>query len=122
VALPSDPGMPLEPITVAAPHADAPELAIYPEETVKMRGRLMRSFGTLGRVELHDGIVLTRAGSGTPIAWCAYAGNPAMTIATAEGVCLFDRDGDKMFDTMAVMNRPELGYMQMGPFPYMAQY
>ncbi len=126
VALPSDPGMPpgmpMDPITVAAPRSDAPEIAIHPEETVKMRGRLMRSFGSLGRVELHDGIILTRAGSGTPTAWCAYAGNPAMTIATAEGVCLFDRDGDRMFDTMAVLNRPELGYMQMGPFPYMAQY
>ena len=86
-----------------------------------MRGGFLRTFGTLGRVEIRDGIVLTRAGNDTPAAWCAYAGNPAMQILTAEGVCFFDRDGDRLFETLAVLGHPDLGYMQMGPFPYMAR-
>lgn len=113
VVLPTAPPAVLDPSRAAAVTTVLPQV-----RAIRMRGRLYRSFGELGRVEIADGLRLQATGTGTPTAWCAALGTPRLTIVTAQGVCFYDRNGDQLLDTMAIVGRPELGYMELGPFPY----
>ena len=72
----------------------------------------------MGRVEIDDGLELTASGAGSPTAWCAFVGNPRLSIPTAKGICFYDRNGDQLLETMAIIGQPELGYMELGPFTY----
>src|SRR3546814_15602071 len=68
-------------IPAAVPAAVPPAVPAV-SERIRMHGRLFRSFGALGRLEVDDGIVLTRTSTGTgvddPAAWCTYDDNPAL--------------------------------------------
>jgi len=101
----------------ATPPVMIPVAAPIPR-AIRLRGRLYRSFGDLGRVSTDDGLVLTESGTGSPTAWCAFDGNPRLSIVTAKGICFYDRDGDDLLETLAIMGQPELGYMELGPFAY----
>lgn len=105
------------PVVAVAVPALAPAAAPI-SRSIRLRGRLYRSFGYLGRVSTDDGLVLTESGIGSPTAWCAVDGNPRLSIVTAKGICFYDRDGDDLLDTLAIMGQPELGYMELGPFAY----
>ena len=86
--------------------------------SIRLSGRLYRSFGDLGRLSIDEGLVLTESGSGSPTAWCAVAGTPRLSIVSAQGVCFYDRDGDNLLETLAIIGQPELGYMELGPFAF----
>lgn len=92
-------------------------LVVRPE-SIRLHGRLYRSFGNMGRVQIDDGLELTASGTGSPTAWCAFADNPRLSIPTAKGVCFYDRNDDQLLETMAIVGQPELGYMELGPFTY----
>src|SRR3546814_8709352 len=90
-------------IPAAVPAAVPPAVPAV-SERIRMHGRLFRSFGALGRLEVDDGIVLTRTSTGTgvddPAAWCTYDDNPALKIVTASGGCFYDRHDAGLLDTI----------------------